>query len=59
MKIKKLLLAAFFLSMSIGIFGGNPREEDQIRMKRVDLPCKMDCTNRGYGWGYCDRLCSY
>lgn len=30
-----------------------------IGLFMVDISCKMDCTDKGYTWGYCNHVCSY
>lgn len=56
MKIKKLLVAAFFLSISIGSFALLHPDGSSMN---VDHKCKNDCSQRGYSWDYCERICSY
>lgn len=56
MKIKKLLLAAFFLSMSIGAFSYVSYEQ---RHPVVSTTCLQNCADQGYPDGYCLKTCSF
>jgi len=73
MNIKKLLLAAFFLSISIGSFAarGSAGGWDNLNGPNnrylpsggatPDYQCVEECTNSGYGHrrDVCQRRCSY
>ena len=56
MNIKKLLVAAFFLSISIGSVAYISYEE---RHPVVSNMCIQNCIEQGYTDGYCLRVCSY